>query len=155
MCFLIGKQCFRLSLLSRQRQVKWDPAQQLISQHVYVLSTESCLTLFSPRDCSPSGSSVHGILQARSGLPFPSPGELPNPVSPALQVDSLPLNHRGSLNISELYPIWNYSDSHEFSPFNLKLPKSGQILLDRHNYIYKAYLKSPFFLPPLYLEITG
>ena len=32
-----------------------------------------------------------------SGLPFPSPGDLPNsgvePASPALQVDSLPLSH--------------------------------------------------------------
>ena len=52
-------------------------------------------------DCSLSGSSVHGIFQARvedfpgwSGLPFPSPGDLPNPGieagSPALQADSLP-----------------------------------------------------------------
>ena len=35
-----------------------------------------------------------------SGLLFPSPGDLPNPGteagSPTLQVDSLPLNHRGS-----------------------------------------------------------
>jgi len=41
-------------------------------------------------NCSPSGPSVHGILQEEywSGLPFPSPGELPDPgiepVSPAL-----------------------------------------------------------------------
>ena len=41
-------------------------------------------------DCSPPGSSVHGISQQEywSGLPFPSPGNLPNPgiepVSPAL-----------------------------------------------------------------------
>ena len=38
-------------------------------------------------DCSPTGSSVHGISQA-SGLPFPPPGYLPDPgikpVSPAL-----------------------------------------------------------------------
>ena len=34
-----------------------------------------------PPDCSPPGSSVHGISQARiwSGLPLPSPGGLPNP----------------------------------------------------------------------------
>ena len=34
-----------------------------------------------PGTCSPSGSSVHGILQARTleWLPFPSPGDLPNP----------------------------------------------------------------------------
>ncbi|CAI9156258.1 unnamed protein product [Rangifer tarandus platyrhynchus] len=48
------------------------------------------------QDCSPPGSSVHEIIQARhwSGLPFSSPGDLPGPGiepgSPALQVDSLP-----------------------------------------------------------------
>ena len=36
--------------------------------------------LCDPMDCTPPGSSVHAILQARiywSGLPFPSPGDLP------------------------------------------------------------------------------
>ena len=41
--------------------------------------SESC----DPRDCSPPGSSVHGILQAKmlewSGLPCPPPGHLPDP----------------------------------------------------------------------------
>ena len=52
-------------------------------------------------DCRPPGSSVHGILQARilDGLPFPSPGDLPDPGikprSPALQVDSLLTELRG------------------------------------------------------------
>ena len=52
-------------------------------------------------DCSLPGSFVHGILQARywSGLPFPSPGDLPDPVigpgSLALQADSLPTELRG------------------------------------------------------------
>ena len=36
-----------------------------------------------PMNCSLPGSSVHGILQAsilyHGGLPFPSPGDLPNP----------------------------------------------------------------------------
>ena len=32
---------------------------------VKVLVTQLCPTLCSPRDCSPPGSSVHGILQAR------------------------------------------------------------------------------------------
>ena len=34
-----------------------------------------CLTLSDPMDCSPPGSSIHGIFQARVwiGLPFPSP----------------------------------------------------------------------------------
>ena len=39
-----------------------------------------------PMDCSPPGSSVHGILQARilEWLPFPPPGDLPDPgIEPA------------------------------------------------------------------------
>ena len=32
---------------------------------VKVLVAQSCLTLYNPMDCSPPGSSVHGILQAR------------------------------------------------------------------------------------------
>ena len=28
--------------------------------------TQSCLTLSDPMDCSPPGSSIHGILQARA-----------------------------------------------------------------------------------------
>ena len=44
-------------------------------------SLQSCPTLCSPMGCNLPVSSVHGILQARnwSGLPFPSPGDLPNP----------------------------------------------------------------------------
>ena len=38
-----------------------------------------------------------------NGLPFPSPGDLPdlgiNPASPALQVDSLPLSYQGSVSL--------------------------------------------------------
>ena len=51
---------------------------------------QSCPTVCDPMDCSPPGSSIHGILQARilEGLPFPSPGNLPvpgiKPISPAL-----------------------------------------------------------------------
>ena len=56
---------------------------------------QACLTLCDPRDCSPSGPSCHGMLQASvlEGLPRPPPGGLPDPgaepASPALQVDSL------------------------------------------------------------------
>ena len=52
-----------------------------------------------PHDCSPPGSSVHGIFQARiqkwiskfcSPVDLPNPGiELVSPVSPELQADSL------------------------------------------------------------------
>ena len=53
--------------------------------------SDSC----NPMDCSPPGSSVHGILQARilEWVAFPSPGDLPDPGiepgSPALQSVSL------------------------------------------------------------------
>ena len=52
-----------------------------------------CLTLCNPMDYSLPGSSVRGILQGRTLelLPFPSPGNLPDPgikhESPALQED--------------------------------------------------------------------
>ena len=44
---------------------------------------QSCPTLCFPMDCSPPGSSVHGILQARmqEWLPFPTHVDLPNPVT--------------------------------------------------------------------------
>ena len=67
------------------------------------LVTHSCLTLCDPLDCSPPGSSVHGIFQARilEWVEYwKSLGNLPNsrikPESPALQVDSLLLRHQGS-----------------------------------------------------------
>ena len=57
-----------------------------------VMHAQSCLTLCNPMDCSPPGSSIHGILQARikEWVAFPTPGYLPNPgikpVSPALEI---------------------------------------------------------------------
>ena len=60
-----------------------------------VLITQSFPTLWDPMDCSLPGSSVHGILQQEywSGLPFPSPRDLPNPgieLRSPLQTDSSP-----------------------------------------------------------------
>ena len=41
---------------------------------------QSCPTLCDPMDCSPPGSSVHGVLQARIlEYPFPSSGDLLDP----------------------------------------------------------------------------
>ena len=63
---------------------------------VKVLVAQSCPTLLDPMYCRLPGSSVYGILQAKywNGLPFPYPGNLPNPgmepSSPALQADSVP-----------------------------------------------------------------
>ena len=71
------------------------------------MCTQSCPTLCNPIDCSPSGSSVHGIFQQEywSGLPFPSLGDHPNPGiepgSPTLQTDAL-LSEPSRLSNSEL-----------------------------------------------------
>ena len=52
--------------------------------------TQSCPTLAAPKDCSPPGSSVWGFPRQEhwAGLPFPPPGNLPDPriepASPAL-----------------------------------------------------------------------
>ena len=61
-----------------------------------------------PLDCSPPGSSVHGISPARIlewvAISFSRGSSLTQgsnpwiePVSPALQVNSLPLSHHGSM----------------------------------------------------------
>ena len=63
---------------------------------VKLLVAQSCLTLCDPMDCSPPGSSVHGILQARVlgwvaisfSRKYPNPGV--EPESPLLHTDSLP-----------------------------------------------------------------
>ena len=69
---------------------------------MHAKSLQSCLTLCDLMDCSPSGSSDHGILQARilEWVAMSSSGDLPDvgiepasPAAPALQVDSLPLSH--------------------------------------------------------------
>ena len=59
-----------------------------------VLVAQSCLTLCDPMDCSLPGFSMGFSRQEYwSGLPFPSPGDLPNPATelgaPVLQADSL------------------------------------------------------------------
>ena len=65
-------------------------------KHIMLLSRSFVSNSLHPMDYNPPGSSVHGMLHQEywSGLPFPSPGELPdtgiNLGSPALQADSLP-----------------------------------------------------------------
>ena len=70
-----------------------------------MLVAQSCPSLYDLMNCSPTSSSVHGILRQEywSGLPFPSPGDLPNtgiePRSPALQGDSLLSEPPGAVNM--------------------------------------------------------
>ena len=66
-----------------EAEVKWSEVAQL------------CLTLCDPVDCSPPGSSIHGILQARIlewvAISFSRGSSRPGiePRSPALQADAL------------------------------------------------------------------
>ena len=61
-----------------------------------VLVAQSCLTPCDPTDCTHQAPLSMEFFRQEycSGLPFPSPGDLPDPgiepVSPALQADSLP-----------------------------------------------------------------
>ena len=70
-----------------------------------VLVSQSCLTLCNSMDCSPQAPPCMGFSRQEywSGLPFLSPGDLPDPEiksrSPALQSDSL--SHQGSLFLSQ------------------------------------------------------
>ena len=72
-------------------------------------------------DCSPPGSSVHGISQARilEWVPFSPPGDLPDPgikpvspASPALQADSL---------LSELPGTCSFIHTHTHTHTHTKL----------------------------------
>ena len=74
-----------------------------MENNMKVLDAQLCLTLCDHMDCSPPGSSVHGILQARilewvatlfsRGTSQPDPGI--EPWSLALQADSLPSEKPG------------------------------------------------------------
>ena len=94
------------------------------------LVTQSYPTLRDPVDCSPPGSSVHGILQASmlEWVAFPSPGDLPGPGielgSPTLQADSLPSEPPG------------------------KPHKAGQVLMNSLNFCSSGKI----FISPLYLN---
>ena len=89
---------------------------------------QPCLTLYDPMDCCPSGSSVHGISQGFSRqeywscLPFPSPGDLPDPGikprSPALQADSLPSEPQGKPIILPTIPYCSSGNNLDLQSIN-------------------------------------
>ena len=59
----------------------WVPVVLAIAGICVSSVAKSCPTLCNPMDCSPPGSSLHGIFQARilERVPFPLPGDLPDP----------------------------------------------------------------------------
>ena len=83
----------------------WDWHLYIYTALVHAKSLQLCPTLCNPMDCSLSGSSVHGILQAKvlewvaisssrgSYWPMIKPALC---VAPVLQADSFPLSHQGS-----------------------------------------------------------
>ena len=90
---------------------------------VKVLVTQSCPTLCDHMDCSLPGSSVHGISREEywSGLPFPSPGDLPDPgiepESPALQADSLPFEPPIKINMKNCIQANYYKQKFKVKSF--------------------------------------
>ena len=78
-------------------------------------SLQSCPTLCDPRDGSPPGSPSLGFSRQEywSGLPFPSPGDLPDPgiepESPALGADALPSTPPGEPKKEKMYRRKNMS----------------------------------------------
>ena len=69
-------------------EVKWSELAQ------------SCPTLCDPMDCSPPGSSVHGIFRQEywSGLLFSPPGDFPNPWTEPMSPVPCPLHGRWILH---------------------------------------------------------
>ena len=75
----------------------WKKGKTVMSKLIIIQVefAQSCSMVCKSMDYSPPGFSVHGILQQEywSVLPFPSPGDLPNPgikpASPSFQADSL------------------------------------------------------------------
>ena len=73
----------------------------------YMLSLQLCPAVCDPVDCSLPGSSDHGILQARileKRLAFPTPGDLPGPVSSISCIGRGVLYHSHHLGSSMVKP---------------------------------------------------
>ena len=88
-----------------------------------------------PMDCSPPGSCVRFSRQGYwSGLPFPSPGDLPNlgmkPRSPTLRADSLPTEQPGK----PVFPETTLSLGFKCMSLNVYFPQTialnSQLLLN-------------------------
>ena len=83
-------QCYKAIIfqLKINKFIKWVVISSFLKLTIYIYMltvTDKCSVVSNslhPMDCSPWGSSVHGIFSRQeywSGLPFPSPGDLPEP----------------------------------------------------------------------------
>ena len=91
--------------IAGQRVPIYDAFVACPTVHPGAQSLSGVRLLCDPMACSPPGLSVHGFSRQEywTGLPFPSPGDLPapgnqplSPESPAMTADSSPLSHQGS-----------------------------------------------------------
>ena len=99
------------------------------------LHAQSCLTLCDPRDCSPSGSSVHGMLQARIlelvAISFSRASSQPRDLMCVSCIGKrilLPLSHRRSPYSKQ----WSYKTRKEDCPTHIRADlkeKSSAIIL--------------------------
>ena len=110
-----------LECSSKWRNGYWNPVVHDLSSESTVsapvcplLCARSCLALHDAVDCSPPGSSVHGISQARildcvaisssRGSSWPR-YRTAAPKSPELHADSLPLRHWGRSSVFFIFNI--------------------------------------------------
>ena len=131
---------------------------RLLTQHVGTTSAHhaqsfSCVQLCNLMDCSPPGSSFHGILQARILECLP-PGDLPNPGirarSPKLQADSLLSEPPGKTWCPLMLPKWidgtlTFLKGLQYAPLSLK----GMLLLTNYSFItvpVRGTVITPFHL---------
>ena len=93
--------CQKINHFSLQ-PVQSITAMLTVKQEDWLRGAQLHSTIWAPMDCSLPDSSVHGILLEEywSRLPFPPPGDLPDPgieprspASPALQENALRLSH--------------------------------------------------------------
>ena len=82
---------------------KKENINHLYHSNIVYVCIYSCVLLCNPLNCSPPGSSVHGIFQKEYWLPVHPPGSLPDPgiepaslMSPALAGRFFTLCHLGS-----------------------------------------------------------
>ena len=118
------------------------------------VSRKLCPALCNPMDCSPPGSSVHGILQARLlewvVIPF-SRGSSQLRIelsSPALQADSSPSKPPGK---PQALPIWNFPKSmgsqrvrHDMTWHDNNMDWSGILACLGHSQFLTVVLSSLF-----------
>ena len=86
-------------------------------------SLQSCSALCDSVDCSPPGSSVHRIFQARilEQVAFPPPGDLPDPVIKPMSLASPAL--AGGFFTTE--PPEKHRESAKEAKYSRKLGRSG------------------------------